>query len=360
MVNVEDCCEILDSMRVPITASERKEGKYPYYGANGIQDYVDDYIFDDELVLLAEDGGNFGSRERPIAYRISGKCWVNNHAHVLKPKKGLDVDYLCYSLMFYKVEGIVNGATRKKLTQAAMRKMQIPFRRMEEQIHIVNNLNYVLKVKEKRERKLKLLDELVRGRFVELFTGKDYPLITIDDLSLSKGEYGAQSASTEYDPNRPRYVRITDINDDGTLNDDVVSSVNVNDDEQYKLSYGDFLFARMGATVGKTYAYRSGNQIFAGYLIRYKLNLEKILPEYLYAYTRLEEYKNWVMLSQSGAAQPGINAKKFGSLQIPVASIEEQKSFLDFVRLTDKSKFGHLSMLTTMKSAYDQQTFIYP
>ena len=169
MVNVEDCCEILDSMRVPITASERKEGKYPYYGANGIQDYVDDYIFDDELVLLAEDGGNFGSRERPIAYRISGKCWVNNHAHVLKPKKGLDVDYLCYSLMFYKVEGIVNGATRKKLTQAAMRKMQIPFRRMEEQIHIVNNLNYVLKVKEKRERKLKLLDELVRGRFVELF-----------------------------------------------------------------------------------------------------------------------------------------------------------------------------------------------
>ena len=155
MVNVEDCCEILDSMRVPITASERKEGKYPYYGANGIQDYVDDYIFDDELVLLAEDGGNFGSRERPIAYRISGKCWVNNHAHVLKPKKGLDVDYLCYSLMFYKVEGIVNGATRKKLTQAAMRKMQIPFRRMEEQIHIVNNLNYVLKVKEKRERKLK-------------------------------------------------------------------------------------------------------------------------------------------------------------------------------------------------------------
>lgn len=69
--------------------------QYPYYGANGIQDYVDDFIFDDELVLLAEDGGNFGSKTRPIAYRVSGKCWVNNHAHVLKPKAGLDVDYLC-------------------------------------------------------------------------------------------------------------------------------------------------------------------------------------------------------------------------------------------------------------------------
>lgn len=84
---IEDCCEILDSMRVPITASKREIGEYPYYGANGIQDYVADYIFDDELVLLAEDGGNFGSKERPIAYRVSGKCWVNNHAHVLKPKE---------------------------------------------------------------------------------------------------------------------------------------------------------------------------------------------------------------------------------------------------------------------------------
>lgn len=73
-------------MRVPITASDREEGEYPYYGANGIQDHVADYIFDDELVLLAEDGGNFGSKERPIAYRVSGKCWVNNHAHVLKAK----------------------------------------------------------------------------------------------------------------------------------------------------------------------------------------------------------------------------------------------------------------------------------
>lgn len=108
---IEDCCEILDSMRVPITASKREIGEYPYYGANGIQDYVADYIFDDELVLLAEDGGNFGSKERPIAYRVSGKCWVNNHAHVLKPKVGLDIDYLCYSLMFYKVDGLINGAS---------------------------------------------------------------------------------------------------------------------------------------------------------------------------------------------------------------------------------------------------------
>ena len=138
---LEECCEILDSQRVPITASDRKEGPYPYYGANGIQDHVADYIFDDELVLLAEDGGNFGSKERPIAYRVSGKCWVNNHAHVLKPKEGLDVDYLCYSLMFYNTDGLVNGATRQKLTQAVMRKMLIPKRSLTDQHDIVKRIN---------------------------------------------------------------------------------------------------------------------------------------------------------------------------------------------------------------------------
>ena len=182
IIYVEDCCEILDSKRVPITASERKRGEYPYYGANGIQDYVSDYIFDDELVLLAEDGGNFGSKERPIAYKVSGKCWVNNHAHVLKPRACINVDYLCYALMFYNVDGMVNGATRQKLTQAAMRKMQIPFRRMEEQVHIVDELNRLVKIKEQRQQELILLDTLIKARFVELFCNKGYPIIKWNDI----------------------------------------------------------------------------------------------------------------------------------------------------------------------------------
>ena len=99
---VQDVADRYDNLRVPVAANLRVHGNIPYYGANGVQDYVADYIFDDELVLLAEDGGNFGSKDKPIAYRVSGKCWVNNHAHVLKPKQGLDVDYLCYSLLYIR------------------------------------------------------------------------------------------------------------------------------------------------------------------------------------------------------------------------------------------------------------------
>lgn len=128
-----------------------------------------DYIFDEELVLLAEDGGNFNSTTKPIAYRVSGKCWVNNHAHVLKPLPIIDVDYLCYSLMFYKVGNLVNGATREKLTQAAMRKMQVHLRPMPEQINIVSTLRKTQRIIAYRRTQLAKLDELVKCRFVEMF-----------------------------------------------------------------------------------------------------------------------------------------------------------------------------------------------
>ena len=156
-------------MRIPITASSREKGIYPYYGANGIQDYVSSYIFDDDLVLLAEDGGSFGSKTKPIAYRVSGKCWVNNHAHVLKPKEGMDVDFLCYSLMFYNTEGLINGATRQKLTQSAMRKMKIPKLHIDIQRNIVKEIKSVKSIIEISGKQLEKLSLLVRARFVELF-----------------------------------------------------------------------------------------------------------------------------------------------------------------------------------------------
>ena len=210
MVTVEQCCEILDSMRIPVTASERECGEYPYYGANGIQGYVSNYIFDDELVLVAEDGGNFGSKEKPIAYRVSGKCWVNNHAHVLKPKEEIDVDYLCYSLMFYKVDGMINGATRKKLTQTAMKKMKIPLRNIVEQKKIVQQLNKIIEIREKAKKELNLLDNLIQARFVELFgdavyNDKKWETDTVKNLC--KEIYGGGTPSKAH----PEYYKDGDI-----------------------------------------------------------------------------------------------------------------------------------------------------
>lgn len=271
-----------------------------------------------------------------------GKALLNQHIFkVVFDKAEIDKNYFVYAVR-QKLDELgrkTHGATMKHIVKKDFDATEIPYPSLREQAEIATNLDKISRITEVRKRELQLLDDLVRARFVEMFVDRDYPLIVLDELALGKGEYGAQSASIDYNSSRPRYVRITDINDDGTLNDDLVSSANVEDDKQYKLSYGDFMFARMGATVGKTYAYKSGNQIFAGYLIRYRLNLEKIMPEYLYAYTKLDEYRNWVLLNQSGAAQPGINAKKYGSLRVPVAPLKEQKAFVEFVNQVDKSKF---------------------
>ncbi len=119
---IEASCKILDSMRIPITASDRKPGPYPYYGANGIQDSVESYIFDGNYVLIAEDGGHFNEIGR-VAYSICGKCWVNNHAHILQPLDVLNTCYLENALNTIDFSSEVNGTTRQKLTQAAMRKI---------------------------------------------------------------------------------------------------------------------------------------------------------------------------------------------------------------------------------------------
>ena len=245
------------------------------------------------------------------------------------------------------------GATIKGIKIEALADITINEISMEEQDSIVLTLDNVQKIIDTRRRELANLDDLIKARFVEMFVGKNYPIVELDKVSLGKGEYGAQSASVEYNESRPRYVRITDINDDGTLNNDLVCSANVSDDLEYKLEYGDFCFARMGATVGKTYAFKEGNQIYAGYLIRYKLNMNLIKPEYLYAYTTLDEYKSWVLLNQSGAAQPGINAKKYSSLQMPLAPINEQVSFVEFCNQLDKSKFAVQKALEKAQLLFD-------
>ena len=282
---------------------------------------------------------------------------------VIKPNSSLiDSRFLMYQLQSMRthLEQEARGVAQKGIYLKQVENLQVKIPSMDEQCLVVKKLDKVGELITLRKEQLAKLDQLVKSRFIELFIGKGYPTKTVDEVSLGKGEYGAQSASSAYDPTRPRYVRITDINDDGTLNEDVVSSVNFDDDEQYKLEYGDFMFARMGATVGKTYAFIEGNQIFAGYLIRYRLNKSLINPRYLFWYTKLDEYWNWVKLNQSGAAQPGINAKKYGSLQIPLPPIEEQNAFAAFVEQTDKSKLAiqqSLDKLELLKKSLMQEYF---
>lgn len=122
-----EVCEVLDRLRLPINEEERKRrvGDVPYFGANGQVGWIDQPIFNEALVLLAEDGGPVDEwRTRPQAYAVDGPAWVNNHAHVLRATK-VSRDWLYYSLRHYDLTALAAGGTRSKLTQAKMREIKI-------------------------------------------------------------------------------------------------------------------------------------------------------------------------------------------------------------------------------------------
>ncbi len=124
--NLGSLAENWDSRRVPITKGDRKEGPFPYYGASGIVDYVVDFIFDEDILLISEDGANLLARSTPIAFAVSGKCWVNNHAHVLKFAEPATQKFVEVYLNSISIEEFVTGAAQPKINQEALNRIPIP------------------------------------------------------------------------------------------------------------------------------------------------------------------------------------------------------------------------------------------
>ncbi len=162
----------LDGRRVPLNAEQRGEmqGEYPYWGANAIVDHVDSWLFDEDLVLLGEDGAPFFDRNRPVAFHVRGKIWVNNHAHVLRSASRLDPGFLAQVLNCVDYRAFIDGSTRDKLTQGDMNSIPIQYPPLEEQRAIAAFL----------DRETAKIDALVakKERLIELLQEKRTALIT--------------------------------------------------------------------------------------------------------------------------------------------------------------------------------------
>lgn len=166
----------LDSKRIPVTKKVRNYGKYPYYGASGIVDYTNEYLFNDDLLLVSEDGANLLARRYPIAFSISGKTWVNNHAHVLKFKKIECQKFVEYYLNSIELDSFVSGMAQPKLNQKMLNTIIIPFPPFPEQKSIVKKLDE-LSEKTKRleniyQQKLANLKELKKSLLRKAFNGE--------------------------------------------------------------------------------------------------------------------------------------------------------------------------------------------
>ena len=166
---LEDVVEFLDEKRKPLEAGKRVAGKYPYYGASGIIDYVEDYIFDEELILLSEDGANILDRNYRVCFLAKGKYWVNNHAHVMKAKKGNLNYFICEELETFDYRKYNSGGAQPKLNQASCRSIVVKIPSLPEQQKIADFLSALDTVIQKQKETLEKWQELKKGLLQQMF-----------------------------------------------------------------------------------------------------------------------------------------------------------------------------------------------
>ena len=162
-----------------------------------------------------------------------------------------------------------------------------------------------------------------------------YPKVKLKDLLVCKPQYGAGEPGIERKSQlEPRYIRITDIDDNGLVSDDDLGATANIVEDKYILNKDDILIARSGATVGKAYIHKPTpyDCFFAGYLIRFKIDKNKALPNYVFSYTQLNTYKNWVNAVQRPSGQPNINSEEYQSLEIPLPDIVKQQEIVDIIK----------------------------
>ena len=181
---LEDCVDFLDGLRKPIKSEERKceKGLYPYYGASGIIDYIDEYIFDGDYILLSEDGANILDRNYRVAFLAKGKIWVNNHAHVLLPHTNIDIDFLSEALERLNYAVYNTGTTMPKLNQEICRKIGLHIPSTKEQNKIgalLSLLNERIATQNKVIEDLKKLKSAIAER---VYNCRTYQLYRIGDV----------------------------------------------------------------------------------------------------------------------------------------------------------------------------------
>lgn len=172
-------CDILDNFRSPITADQRNQDAeilYDYYGASGAIDKIDGYTIDDHVMLIGEDGANLRMRNLPLMYEVNGKAWINNHAHILKPKNNIQFYYLFFALEALDINPYITGSAQPKLSQENLQNIWVPVPSCEEQIEIVNyiqnKINVIDAIKKKKEDFLNEMDLYKKSVIFEYVTGK--------------------------------------------------------------------------------------------------------------------------------------------------------------------------------------------
>lgn len=343
-VKFKDITINLDKRRKPLNGADREKISikklYPYCGANSVMDYVDEYLFDEEILCVAEDGGKWGKNET-CSYIMNEKCWVNNHAHVIKVKENVDIRYLKHWLNYSNLNSYITGAIVRKLTQKELNELEIFLPDKSEQIKTSDVIDKCEEIIDIRKKQIEQLDESIKSQFVKMFENNKYEQKSLKDIAnigSSKRIY-----ANEYRENGIPFYRSKEIRELGSgLKPSTELFISKEKYNEVKRKYGipkkgDILIAAIGATIGymwivddSEFYYKDGNLI----LVSSKSGTN---PIYL-KYTLEKNINQFKRNGASGSAQLAMTIEKVENFIISMPPIELQNQFAEFVKQVNKQK----------------------
>ena len=288
---LEECCNILDKKRKPVTKNSREKGEYPYYGANGVQDYVSDYIFNGKFVLVGEDGSVITKSGTPVVTWAEGKIWVNNHAHVIEEKSGTMLRYLYFYIQTIDVTSLIHGNI-PKLTGRDFRSLKIALPPLEVQSEIVRILDNFTELTSELTSELTARQKQYKFYRDKLLTFDVLGEGTISFYQRTLGELfdfrNGLSKGKEFFGKGTPFIRYTDVYNHRTLRKkDITALVECTEDEKkrLKVSRGDVLFTRTSETAedigwSSVMLDDMDDCVFNGFTIKATPKTKELLPEY--------------------------------------------------------------------------------
>lgn len=364
--------DIFDNLRKPVSSTERlvriknkdKSELYPYYGATGLVDYIDGYIFDGEYLLLGEDGCPFLEPLKDKAYIISGKTWVNNHAHVLRAKESKTSNkFLLYYLNKFDYNGIVSGATRLKLNQNSMKKIPVYYPTDKgEQEYIVKTLDAVAEMIKLRKETIQLTKDLIPAIFQEMFgdpitNPKGWEILSLDNI-ITQINNGYNPPKKDFGTGIP-FVTVNNLYNGLSIDYDSLDKVMVSNKQiqKYKLNYGDICFVRSSVKregIGQASAYLSNQDaIFGGFVIRVTPK-EIFNPIFLSEYFQTEAMRNIIINKSVTGVMTNINQPALLSIPVLNVPFSMQKEFADNVKQINQNLEVQQKDLERLQELFDQ------
>ena len=352
---LEECVVFLDGKRKPIKSSERvsEQKLYPYYGASGIIDYIDDYLFDGKFILLSEDGANILDRNYRVAFIAEGKIWVNNHAHVLQSNDNIDINFIAEKLESLDYSIYNTGTTMPKLNQEVCRNIPLWLPPTEEQVKIGTLLSLLNERITTQNKIIEKYESLIKGIGNKLFSfkmrfktndGNDFPSWKTKSFeNIGKTFSGLSGkAKEDFGIGKP-FIQYKQVFDSPQIQIQNCGLVNVSDSEnQNNVKYGDVFFTVSSETpdeigMSSVLLDEVDEMYLNSFCFGYRLSSFEVLnPLYASYFFRDSSFRNKVVKIAQGSTRYNISKSEFIKLKISLPCIEEQARIASFLSAVDE------------------------